>query len=630
MVANGRERRPHVWRGRVRRVALIVGVATGAIFVLLAVASVIEHAVYSGQVLPGVEVDGVDVAGDDDLDAFDAIARLAADLEGTPLRARAAGQPLGVEPSLVGFHVDVDATARAARAAGRRGNPFALAAGTVLRRFRPDRVALTVRYDATRLEGLLDGWANSVNRGLVEGQLRFDGTEVTVVPPRAGTGLLRDTARDRLVAALQRADRSEEVELPVGTVLPKVDRARFEAAAVRARALLAESKEIRADGVRVVLAPAQLATTLGSRIEGNDVELTLDPDKLHAALGPEVTTLEQPAVDASFAITAKNTVTVEPSRDGRALDLRATADAILRGERVITARLRAVHPTRDTAWAQRLGIKRQVSSFTTYHPAGQPRVHNIHLAADVLNNTVVEPGQTFSLNERLGPRTPEKGYVKAPILVEDGYGEDYGGGVSQLATTVFNAVFFGGYVDVDHSPHRFYISRYPMGREATVNYPSVDVKFRNDTAFGVLIRTAYSSTSITVTFYGDNEGRIVREENRRIVNETPVADELIACPAEKPEHDPENDCATLTAFERKVVRLGTPGYDVEFERVIDQPGKPQRRERYRAHYPMLPNRVLVGTTPPTTSVPPTTRPRTTTTKPKTTTTKPPATTTTTT
>jgi vancomycin resistance protein YoaR len=227
-------------------------------------------------------------------------------------------------------------------------------------------------------------------------------------------------------------------------------------------------------------------------------------------------------------------------------------------------------------------------------------VHNIHLAADVLNNTVVEPGQLFSLNDTLGPRTPEKGYVKAPILVNDGFGEDYGGGVSQLTTTVFNAVFFGGYRDVEHSPHRFYISRYPMGREATINYPSIDLKFRNDTTHGVLIRTGYSSTSITVTFYGDNDGRTVREENREVTHTEPITDQLVTCPVEKPTDDPGNDCAELTALQRKTVQTGETGYDVAFDRVIDQAGEPERRQRYHVHYPMLPNKVLVGIVPPTT------------------------------
>ena len=135
-----------------------------------------------------------------------------------------------------------------------------------------------------------------------------------------------------------------------------------------------------------------------------------------------------------------------------------------------------------------------------------------------MNNSIVEPGRLFSLNEELGPRTPEKGYLRAPILVNDGFGEDFGGGVSQLTTTLFNAVFFGGYRDVEHSPHHFYISRYPMGREATINYPSVDLKFRNDTTHGLLIRTSYSDTSITVTFYGDNDGRTVSEQNRNVLH----------------------------------------------------------------------------------------------------------------
>ena len=228
-------------------------------------------------------------------------------------------------------------------------------------------------------------------------------------------------------------------------------------------------------------------------------------------------------------------------------------------------------------------------------------MHNIHLAADLINNMVVEPGKTFSLNETLGPRTPEKGYVKAPIILEDGFGEDFGGGISQLTTTLYNAVFFGGYVDVDHSPHHYYISRYPVGREATINFPSVDLQFRNDTRHGLLIRTSYSATSITVTFYGNTDGRRATEANRKILHTEPITDRLVLCPAKKPTDDPDNRCATLTALERETVATGETGYDVEFDRMIEMPGRPTVREHYRVHYPMLQNTVLVGTTPATTT-----------------------------
>lgn len=143
---------------RGRRLALALAFCAAAALVLAILASLIEHVTYSGKVLPGVAVDGVHVEGDKESDAADAITRLAADLDRTPLRVDAGDQQFTVAPSLIGFDVDADATVARARAAGRRGNPVALVAGTVMRRVRPDRVDLVVRYDRARVEGLLDGW----------------------------------------------------------------------------------------------------------------------------------------------------------------------------------------------------------------------------------------------------------------------------------------------------------------------------------------------------------------------------------------------------------------------------------------------------------------------------------------
>jgi VanW like protein len=193
------------------------------------------------------------------------------------------------------------------------------------------------------------------------------------------------------------------------------------------------------------------------------------------------------------------------------------------------------------------------------------------------------------------------------VIGDNEFVEDYGGGVSQLTTTLYNAVFFGGYQDVEHTPHSIYISRYPMGREATINYGVTDLKFRDDTSHGVLIRTSYTDTSITVTFYGDNDGRVVHEVDRRVLAVEPIKDELVNCPA-KADVDPNHDCDHLTAFETKRVEDGHTGYTVEFTQVIDQPGKPEVRHRYRWRYLMFTNKVLVGTAPPPTSAPTTSAP----------------------
>jgi vancomycin resistance protein YoaR len=415
------------------------------------------------------------------------------------------------------------------------------------------------------------------------------------VEPQTGTGLQRAAAQRQLQDYLDHADRRHPLVLPVGPVVPDVGRAAVDAAAAQARALLTGPFVVNTNGEQVTLTPDQIASMLGTHAANGRLDLTIDSAKLGVALGPAVTNLEHPPVDATFSVNAANQVSVVPSQDGMAIDLDAVGRAIVAGQRTINAPLHNVHPAHDTAWAQKLGITQQVSSFTTYFPAGQPRVHNIALAASVLNNTVVEPNQTFSLNDKLGPRTPEKGYVKAPILVEDGFGEDYGGGISQLTTTLYNAVFFGGYVDVEHSPHAFYISRYPMGREATIVYPTVDLKFRDDTDHGVLIRASTGATSVTVTFYGNNDGRVVHEQNRKILKTTPITDQLFPCPPPNPPvQDPNNLCAHLAPGEKEQSASGETGYDVEFDRVIDQPGRPEFRQHYYVSYPMLPNTVLVG------------------------------------
>ena len=156
----------------------------------------------------------------------------------------------------------------------------------------------------------------------------------------------------------------------------------------------------------------------------------------------------------------------------------------------------------------------KVSGFTTYYKAGQARVTNIHTIADAANGAIVLAGETFSLNAHVGRRTLAKGYVSAPAIIN---GEIYccdspiniGGGTSQFATTLYNAIFFGGYEDVYHRPHSIWFSHYPLGREATLGWTGPDVVFRNDTSSHLTVKTRHTSTSVTVEFWGWNDGRRV-------------------------------------------------------------------------------------------------------------------------
>lgn len=160
----------------------------------------------------------------------------------------------------------------------------------------------------------------------------------------------------------------------------------------------------------------------------------------------------------------------------------------------------------------RRAAARYLPGFTTYHNCCESRVTNIHVMADQLDGMVIQPGEVFSMNERLGPRLRSDGYVPAGILLN---GELYccdhplniGGGTSQVATTLYNAIFRNGFEIVAHRPHSRYINRYPLGIEATLGYPSPDVVFRNDTFTPLTIVTSYTNTSVTIDLVGDDMGR---------------------------------------------------------------------------------------------------------------------------
>ena len=219
-----------------------------------------------------------------------------------------------------------------------------------------------------------------------------------------------------------------------------------------------------------------------------------------------------PPVNAYYEIDENDRVIIHPSATG--IDLNTVGDSLetLAGAREregILSKIEGTQPQVTTEDIENLGIRHLVSQYTTYHDCCAHRVTNIQLFADRVNDAIVLPGETFSLNQHVGKRTGEDGYVEAGTLLRGELTDTVGGGVSQFATTFYNAMFWGGYEDISHKPHSFHFTRYPEGIEATINWPEVDLVFRNDSPGQVLIRTEYTDTSITVKFFGDNDGRTV-------------------------------------------------------------------------------------------------------------------------
>jgi hypothetical protein len=221
-----------------------------------------------------------------------------------------------------------------------------------------------------------------------------------------------------------------------------------------------------------------------------------------------------------------------------------------------------------------------ISEFTTEHPAGQSRVINIQLFADTVDGAIVLPGEEFSLNEHVGQRTSEKGYVPATMIQGGELIDDVGGGVSQFATTFYNAVFYGCYEVIDHKPHSYYFSRYPEVNEATISWPQPNLIFRNNTDTVVVIRTTYTDTSITVQFYGDNGGCEVERQLGSRYNYTDPAEQYV----ENPELNPD---------EEEVTQRGWGGFTNTVKRVMTWPDGNVVEEDYVWKYNAAPKIIEV-------------------------------------
>lgn len=154
--------------------------------------------------------------------------------------------------------------------------------------------------------------------------------------------------------------------------------------------------------------------------------------------------------------------------------------------------------------AKSFGLITDISSFTTQYSSGnEARMNNIHTAADLLSGSITKAnGGSWSFNDTAGEATPDKGYQAAGAIVGGEYSDAVGGGICQVATTVFNSVYLAGYPVEKRYNHTLYIESYPKGRDAAIAYPDLDLVWKNDTSSDVLLMMSYTSTSVTATLWG--------------------------------------------------------------------------------------------------------------------------------
>jgi vancomycin resistance protein YoaR len=569
-------------RVRVQRTVLVVA--------LLVIGASVLGLVYAGspkRIAGGVSIDGVDVGGMTPAGAKRLLERKARGLERVPVVFVAGSRHWRIRPAQLGVKADWGAAVELAR---RQGGGFG-----PLRGFR--RIGVSVFgaqvvpparvYDAA-LAYELTQLGQALNRPTKDARLRLRGLDAVVVPGHTGSKLDRAAAARVIVSALAGLSR-HPVALPVRTLRPSVSAPELSAAAAKVRLALSAPAEMQLGPARWALSPWQLRAMLALPHDGSTTVGIGGPgaNRYFRGLSRAV---NHPPHDAGFAVASGGAVSVIPARSGRTLNVADTAANVLsaalrRDSRVARAIIVTSRPQRSTREARAMGIRGLVGGYETIYGGDSNRIHNVQLVSRLIDRHLIAPGATFSFNRTTGERTAAKGFREAPVIINGELQTGLGGGVCQVSTTVFNAAYEAGLKITARTNHALYISHYPLGRDATVDYPDVDLRFVNDTKHWLLLRTFVGSSSLFVGLYGSPVHRRVVTHTRPLVETGP--------PRVQHQGDP-----ALMEGQTLVTDSGEPSRSTSVRRLVyTQSGRRLYDDTWYSSYVSEPELVLVGTKP---------------------------------
>ncbi len=508
-----------------------------------------------------VDVAGVDIGGLSERAARGALEDQLVPRSTLPLTVSVAGSQHQLSPQAAGLSIDLDATVD--EVVGFSWDPE-----VIWRQFDGGTsIAPVASVQTSELRAALTELATSVDTERADGSVVFDG--VLAVAVDAVTGIRLDVPGSAEVLRRTWVLPPGALELPTEVTEPDVTQAEVD------QVMTDFALPATAGPVVIAVPPKTVTLPLEAFVPALSVTSTdgqlvpaVDAEFLKKALVTADPSLDTQAKDAGLVfkdgrptiVPGVTGVAVDTAELGTAVQAAFTADG-----RTATVAAAVQEPAVTTAQVEALGVKEVISEFATNLTPHAERTQNITIAANAVNGTLLKPGETFSLNETLGRRTPDQGYNEAPVIMNGRLTQGVGGGVSQVATTLFNGMFFAGLEDVYHKPHSFYISRYPEGREATVNFPTVDLSFKNDAQQGVYIEMWVADGQVHTRFWGTKVWDVLAVKSERTNVREPGPD-------------------VVAIGEGCVEQSPQVGFDVTVTRVFSQGGAVQKSEDFDARY----------------------------------------------
>jgi vancomycin resistance protein YoaR len=488
--------------------------------VLLIGAWAIDAATLSGQVRRNVEVAGRPVGGLGEESLPEVMNGIAEEVAVRPVRITSGDKTYETTAGEIGLALDEQATSDAALDVG-RGDSLLTQPFTWFKSFVTPR-DVDVRYTVSgpTATAKLVELQGADRMAPADPTIRLTEQGWVLVPGKPGQGVDTETVVDELPEAAAES-RTDPIEVEVGSapVAPNFTDEEAQKLADQANQMTADGLRLTAGESTETVPAEQLRTWIAPSPEGGDLKLTINGDAVNQALPQVFAGVAADPQDARVVLGAGGP-TVVPSEQGVACCGADSANrvwaALINGQPGADLEVTITEPTFTTQAAQECGVNQPVGGnhawrnaepttagpgFTTYYNPGEPRVINIHRIADLVDGALVKPNETFSINDLVGPRTLDKGFVVAGAIRDGKHVDEVGGGVSQFSTTTFNAAYFAGLDITEYQAHSEYFARYPRGREATMGHPAPDMAFVNDTPYCILVDTSHSGSSVTVTLW---------------------------------------------------------------------------------------------------------------------------------
>ena len=519
-------------------------------------------------VFSGTVVSGVDVGGMSPDEARQTVDDRVATMLAQPVTLTVGDLTDTLVPADSGVSVDADATVD--QLVGPTINPV-----TIIQRLRGIDVNAVTSVDADELTIALNSRLDTLAVGTADAVVTLDGTTPVVTPGSTGTGL--NVAASVMTLSTRWPLGLQTIALTDGVAEPAITDAdaRSFVDSVLTPLLCGDltitaagtDAERTATGTQLVLTPAQIAALTTIDTTDGKLSAVLDSQGLHDAIIASMGRIETQAVNAGWTIDGSATGAasarpqfVQPvSGEGIDMDaltrglLDASASGSTPADRTVALPMTVLEPEIDMPESD-WGITEVVGEYSTPFTSQYGRDQNLIRGAEQMNNQVVMPGQTFSVEEALGPVDYDHGFTDAGVVSNGEHVDALGGGLSQIGTTMFNVGFEAGMDDVEHHPHSYYFDRYPAGREATIWTGQKDVKFANSTPYAALIQSWVSDGEVHARIWSTHYYDVSITDSGRY-NNRPI------------------QTVTRSGAGCEAYSGGNPGFDIEVTRTRKAPDK---------------------------------------------------------